>query len=361
MPEAATVYDKLKTGRIVLGQNSALGYTGGVITTKSSLTATDAYTVLLRDPIYLEAGLAYFVTFQTLTGTAEYRVDPSWAGSIKYDLRVTTSITQQLPEKAVFSLRVEGLNDIPKPFRVLTIAPTDSDDVVEVTAVEVNRKKWEYVDGFGAAINIKSSAIYFVIDRSQSLNATQFSEEKQAVLNALNLLEAYVQLYPRQAHRHRGRLRGGWHQFHGTEKSHDCQHQRTPRVASTLLGRLVAAATMGPLPRSKSSWTQPLTYHSRLAASSSSVTRPRKTNWALLPLGQPLTSLIRQPARTRSQWHTSRACYCLAYYNPTYAGGPRTSHIFGLIDNTPGDGIPTVTANNSDAMDQAILFTLAHG
>ena len=196
LPEAATVYDKLKTGRIVLGQNSALGYTGGVITTKSSLTATDAYTVLLRDPIYLEAGLAYFVTFQTLTGTAEYRVDPSWAGSIKYDLRVTTPITQQLPEKAVFSLRVEGLSDIPKPFRVLTIAPTDSDDVVEVTAVEVNRKKWEYVDGFGAAINIKSSAIYFVIDRSQSLNSTQFSEEKQAVLNALNLLEAYVQLYP---------------------------------------------------------------------------------------------------------------------------------------------------------------------
>ena len=109
LPETATVYDKLKTGRIVLGQNSALGYTGGVITTKSSLTTTDVYTVLLRDPIYLEAGLAYFVTLQTLTGTAEYRVDPSWAGSIKYDLRVTTSITQELPEKAVFSLRVEDL------------------------------------------------------------------------------------------------------------------------------------------------------------------------------------------------------------------------------------------------------------
>jgi hypothetical protein len=80
LPEAATVYDKLKTGRIALNQNSALGYTGGVITTKSSLTATDAYTAsrVIRSP---GGRLAYFVTFQTLTGTSGIG-RPSWAGSI---------------------------------------------------------------------------------------------------------------------------------------------------------------------------------------------------------------------------------------------------------------------------------------
>ena len=103
LPEAATVYDKPKTGRIVPGQNVALGYTGGVITPKSSLTATDAYSVPLRDPSYLEAGLAYFVTFQTLTGIAEYRVDPSWAGSIRYDLRVMTPSRSSCRRSSVFA------------------------------------------------------------------------------------------------------------------------------------------------------------------------------------------------------------------------------------------------------------------
>ena len=51
--------------------------------------------------------------------------------------------------------------------------------------------------------------------------------------------------------------------------------------------------------------------------------------------------------------------HCLAFYNPVTQGIPEPLPS-SARSNIPGEGPPTVNANDG-AMDQAILFTLAHG
>lgn len=137
---------KLQTGRTLVNQSTTLAsVTDGLVhATNSLLTTTDARTVILRDPVHLEPGFAYRVAFQTEDGPVEYDVDPSWTGT-KSDLKVTTDITHTLPGRTPFSLRIASLTALPKPYRVISMKP-DGDEV-EITAIEVNRTKWNYVDG----------------------------------------------------------------------------------------------------------------------------------------------------------------------------------------------------------------------
>lgn len=128
--------------------NGKLGL-ADVSISKSSLVTTDARTVLLRDPVYIEPGFTYYVTFQTLNEPVEYQVDASWTGT-KYDLKTTTDIAP-LPDRTPFYLRVNGFTTAPKPYRVMTISGDDP-NLVEITAVEVNRTKWDYVDGVAGGV-----------------------------------------------------------------------------------------------------------------------------------------------------------------------------------------------------------------
>jgi hypothetical protein len=140
-------FSSLQTGRTLVNQSSTLAsVTSGLVNaTGSILTTTDAKTVILRDPVYLEPGFQYKVTFQTVDGPVEYTIDSSWTGT-KSDLKVTTNITHTLPDRAAFALRVSSLAALPKPYRVISIKAEDSDQI-EVTAIAVNRNKWYYVDG----------------------------------------------------------------------------------------------------------------------------------------------------------------------------------------------------------------------
>ncbi|MFC7661729.1 phage tail protein [Methylorubrum suomiense] len=100
----------------------------------------------LRDQIYLEAGITYSVQFTISDGNGGLKV-------VTYPLTVTTpglqnqlvlsqALAEALPEFAVFSIGT------PKAFRITGIDPDDEDpDVVDITAIEVNRLKWAFVDG----------------------------------------------------------------------------------------------------------------------------------------------------------------------------------------------------------------------
>lgn len=120
------------------------------------LAKTSNTTVTLRDPVYLEPGFTYELIFQvpnTATGlfsVVECRLNSSNVGNARTSLNVssTTPLPANLPENAVFTIRTTTGSVAPRPYRVTRIAPVDGNsDAVEVTAVEVNRLKWAYVDG----------------------------------------------------------------------------------------------------------------------------------------------------------------------------------------------------------------------
>lgn len=100
----------------------------------------------LRDQIYLEAGVSYSAQFTVSDGDGGLRV-------VSYPLTVaqpglqnrlvfSQATAEELPEYAVFSIGA------PKPFRITSISPVDGDnDQIDITAIEVNRLKWAFVDG----------------------------------------------------------------------------------------------------------------------------------------------------------------------------------------------------------------------
>lgn len=100
----------------------------------------------LRDQIYLEAGIDYSVQF-TLSDPAgglrvvTYPLQVLQPGA-QSQLTLAQPLTDPLPEYAVFSI------GSPKAFRITSIVQDDSEpDQIDITAMEVNRLKWAFVDG----------------------------------------------------------------------------------------------------------------------------------------------------------------------------------------------------------------------
>lgn len=103
----------------------------------------------LRDPIFLEAGLTYQVKFTLPTEDGfevQTRTVTNTVGT-HYTLNFTPALAG-LPEHAVFSIECEEAGAVPKAFRITAIEEEEDDpDNVAITAIEVFRTKWDYVNG----------------------------------------------------------------------------------------------------------------------------------------------------------------------------------------------------------------------
>ena len=120
----------------------------------------------LRDPVYLEAGIAYKATFQVPNpsypdnSSDEFQIIERTLVNASSGLRTTLQFNSALPEDiaelATFSITQvngEGIG-APKPFRLINIEVIDDNpDHVQVEAIEVNRNKFYDID------NITSSGV----------------------------------------------------------------------------------------------------------------------------------------------------------------------------------------------------------
>lgn len=123
--------------------------TSSVITGRLANTAplpAGTVTLQLRDAIYLEATPGLSITF-TVSDNAgglkvvSYPIAATSVGRVT-QIRLDRALTAPLQEKAVFSIGT------PKAFRILTIEEPDGEpDNISITAMEVNRLKWAFVDG----------------------------------------------------------------------------------------------------------------------------------------------------------------------------------------------------------------------
>ena len=125
----------------------------GRMKTKASNTQ-----ITLREPIYLEAGISYRISFTDIDlNKGEYTVATSDVAPGQSGLLSAVTVTGTLPAaavpEAVFVVHQVGTNIAPKPFRVIDLeVDEDNGDEVKITAVEVNRAKWSYIDGLTDAV-----------------------------------------------------------------------------------------------------------------------------------------------------------------------------------------------------------------
>lgn len=116
--------------------------------------------VTLRDPVYLEPGFTYKAKFEMVNGNKYEIVERTITGASGTRTTLTWTGDLTLPEEAVFSLESSGSSGTPKAYRVITIDENEGDpDNVSVSAIEVNRLKWDYVSG---AITLPSVDVYGV-------------------------------------------------------------------------------------------------------------------------------------------------------------------------------------------------------
>jgi predicted phage tail protein len=115
--------------------------------------------VEFRDKLFLEAGISYTFNVQVLnpnyptTEDNEFEivrvaVSPQAATGLVNRLLLAEALPAAVPLDAAFSLEQVGAGyGSPKPFRVMKISEVEGDpDNFEITAIEVNRLKWDYVD-----------------------------------------------------------------------------------------------------------------------------------------------------------------------------------------------------------------------
>ena len=112
----------------------------------------------LRDPIYLESGVAYTASFQVPNPAypdessvpfeiVERTLINSTSG-LTTNLQFNSALPDTIPEFAVFSIgQANGGVGLPKPFRITSVEKVEGDpDHMQVTGIELNRNKWNDVD-----------------------------------------------------------------------------------------------------------------------------------------------------------------------------------------------------------------------
>ena len=174
---------------ILLGDNRlGFSFTGRIMATDPA----DKTVVYLRDPVYLEVGIDYQMNFQVPdpTSPSSYKIitigiqEPTEAGLQKI-LFLDSDLPDDLPEFANFSLQqVNAGFGLPKPFRILSVKESDPDgDSYEITAIEVNRYKWEYIDD-GTFIETPH---YSYLDQKQTPQPSNFRVATEyEIQNAVN-------------------------------------------------------------------------------------------------------------------------------------------------------------------------------
>jgi len=112
--------------------------------------------IRLRDSVTLDPGITYTATFDIVNpdyspgnGESPFKTERRTVNSAA-GTRTQLSFTTTLPplaEYAAFTLEAEGYVGFPKPYRIINLAADDgSGENVQITALEVNRAKYAYID-----------------------------------------------------------------------------------------------------------------------------------------------------------------------------------------------------------------------
>lgn len=172
---------------IILIADPVLGFS---IPGRIKRLSEDRKTVYLRDSVYLEAGIGYKITFNLPDGLYETEINPvSGSGSL-YEFTVTDALPDNLPELATFTIHGSDKTGTPKPFRIVSISEGDNADVYTITALELNRNKWEAADnmefeGMGDYSGLPSiSEIPHILDASFYLNYNKVNNETELYITA---------------------------------------------------------------------------------------------------------------------------------------------------------------------------------
>ena len=112
--------------------------------------------VTLRDPLTFEPGVEYWATFDVVNpdyptnSSAPFRTErrqiTNSAGTEQRLLTFATDLPN-LAGHAAFVVEAEGIAGFPKPYRITTISDdSGSGDDIQISALELNRNKWTYID-----------------------------------------------------------------------------------------------------------------------------------------------------------------------------------------------------------------------
>lgn len=131
---------------IILVADPVLGYS---LPGRIKSISVDRKTIYLRDSIYLEAGIPYKMQINLPDQLYETELDPlSGTGSIK-EFTVRDALPENLPELAAFTISGSDRSGTPKPFRIMSISENQGNpDTITITALELNRNKWEAADNY---------------------------------------------------------------------------------------------------------------------------------------------------------------------------------------------------------------------
>lgn len=132
---------------VILISDPTLGYalSGRIL----SIDENDRKIINLRDPLYLEAGIDYKVQFTVPEGIYETTVEPLSGNGSLYKIILKDPLPDNIPEKSVFTLSGSAATGTPKPFRVIGVSENNGEpDSFVVTAIEINRNKWDAADNF---------------------------------------------------------------------------------------------------------------------------------------------------------------------------------------------------------------------
>lgn len=172
---------------IILIADPVLGYS---LPGRIKSISEDRKTVYLRDSVYLEAGIGYKISFNLPSGLYETEINPvSGSGSL-YEFTVVDALPEDLPELATFTIYGSDNTGTPKPFRIVSISEGDNPDVYTITALELNRNKWEAADnmefaGMGDYSGLPSvSEIPHIIDASFYLTYNKVNDETELYITA---------------------------------------------------------------------------------------------------------------------------------------------------------------------------------
>lgn len=112
--------------------------------------------VTLRDPVTFEAAISYYATFTIVnpaypeTSNVPYKtvkVPITNLAGTHTQLYFGSPLPADLPEYATFAIEAEGYVGMPKPYRITGIDDDSGEgEVLTITAVELNRNKYVFID-----------------------------------------------------------------------------------------------------------------------------------------------------------------------------------------------------------------------
>ena len=156
LAQALSVWD------VILISDPTLGYG---ISGRIKDVEEDRHFVNLRDPIYLEAGVAYKLQFTKPydNNIYETEINPLTGSGNIYQLNLKEPLPDYIPEMSVFTIYGTEKTGTPKPFRITNIKEKSAEEY-EITAIEINRNKWQAADNFEFATGDQYSGLPEVND-----------------------------------------------------------------------------------------------------------------------------------------------------------------------------------------------------